>query len=110
MDDLVVREGLFYKKFTDVPFRKEEQKEFKHKIGDDPQVSYHDNGQLSEKGTRKTGKKDGPWVRYYDNGQLSFKGNYKEGKRDGHWVSHNKDGTVNPKFTGTFKHSKKVAD
>jgi antitoxin component YwqK of YwqJK toxin-antitoxin module len=108
MKDLVEREGLFYKKFTDVPFTGEEQKEFENGEKDDPQVSYHDNGQLLEKGTRKNGKKDGPWVRYYDNGKLSFKGTYKEGKRDGPWVSHNKDGTVNPKFTGTYKDSKKV--
>jgi len=107
-DDLVERDGLFYKKFTDVPFTGEEQKEFENGEKDDPQVSYHDNGQLLEKGTRKNGKKDGPWVRYYKNGQLSFKGTYKEGKRDGPWVSYNKDGTVNPKFTGTYKDSKKV--
>ena len=73
-----------------------------------PQVIYHDNGQLLEKGIRRNGKKDGYWVRYYDNGQLSFKGLYKEGKREGHWISHNKDGTVNPKFTGTYKESKKI--
>ena len=83
-DDLVERDGLFYKKFTDVPFTGEEQKEFENGGKDDPQVSYHDNG------------------------QLSFKGTYKEGKRDGPWVSYNKDGTVNPKFTGTYKDSKKV--
>ena len=110
MKDLVEREGLFYKKFTDVPFtgEGEEQKEFENWEKKDPQVSYHDNGQLLEKGTRKNGKKYGPWVRYYDNGQLSFKGTYKEGKRDGPWVSYNKDGTVNPKFTGTYKDSRKV--
>ena len=83
-DDLVERDGLFYKKFTDVPFTGEEQKEFENGEKDDPQVSYHDNG------------------------QLSFKGTYKEGKRDGPWVSYNKDGTVHPKFTGTYKDSKKV--
>jgi antitoxin component YwqK of YwqJK toxin-antitoxin module len=107
MRDLVERDGLFYKKFTDVPVTGEEQEEFENKGKGDYQVSYHNNGQLLEKGTRKNGKKVGPWVRYYDNGQLSFKGNYKEGKRDGPWISHNKDGTVNPKFTGTYKDSKK---
>jgi antitoxin component YwqK of YwqJK toxin-antitoxin module len=84
MKDLVEREGLFYKKFTDVPFTGEEQKEFENGEKKDPHVSYHDNG------------------------QLSFKGTYKEGKRDGPWVSYNKDGTVNPKFTGTYKDSRKV--
>ena len=108
MKDLVEREGLFYKKFTDVPFTGEEQKEFENWEKKYPQVSYHNNGQLLEKGTRKNGKKYGPWVRYYDNGQLSFKGTYKEGKRDGPWVSYNKDGTINPNFTGTYKDSRKV--
>jgi len=75
---------------------------------DNPQVSYYDNGQLLEKGIRKNGKKEGYWVRYYDNGQLLFKGTYKKGKRDGPWISHNRDGTVNPRFTGTYKDSKKV--
>ncbi len=39
-DDLVERDGLFYKKFTDVPFTGEEQKEFENGEKDDPQVSY----------------------------------------------------------------------
>ena len=83
MKDLVEREGLFYKKFTDVPFTGEEQKEFAN-WKKKPQVNYHDNGQLLEKGSRKNGKKDGPWVSY------------------------NKDRTVNLKFTGTYKDGKKI--
>jgi len=39
MMDLVEREGLFYKKFTDVPFTGEEQKEFANWEKKDPQVS-----------------------------------------------------------------------
>ena len=41
-DDLVEQEGLFYKKFTDVPF----------------------TGKITgnEQGVLKDGKKDGPWV------------------------------------------------
>ena len=54
MDDLVIREGLYYKKFTDVPF----------------------TGKIEgvTKGSFKTGKRNGQWVGYDQTGQLSFKG------------------------------------
>jgi len=35
-------------------------------------------------------------------------GAFKDGKRDGLWVSFNKDGTVNEKYTGTYKDGVKV--
>jgi antitoxin component YwqK of YwqJK toxin-antitoxin module len=108
IDDLVEREGIFYKKFSDVPFTGEEKGEFQIVQKEDARVSYHENGQLLEKGTRKNGKKEGPWVRYYDTGKLSFKGNYKDGKRSGPFESYNRDGTVIQKFTGTYNNSVKV--
>jgi len=63
-DDLVYRDGLHYKKFTEVPF----------------------TGKV-------TGKKQGK---------------IRNGKRDGPWVSYNEDGTIDPKYTGTFKDGEKV--
>jgi hypothetical protein len=112
MSDFVYRDGLVYKKFTDVPFTGtatgEEQGSFKNGKKDGPWISYHKNGQLDSKGTRKNGKKDGPWVRYHDNGQLWFKGTYKDGKRDGPFESYNEDGTVIPNLTGTYANSVKV--
>ena len=60
VDDLVEREAIYYKKFTDVPF----------------------SGKVTgkkEQGSFKNGKKEGPWVNYYDNGQLTYKGDYKNG-------------------------------
>ena len=88
MDDLVQREGLYYEKFTDVPF----------------------SGKIEglQRGSFKDGKKDGPWVRYHDNGQLWEKGTYKDGKEEGPWVSYNEDGTVNEEYTGTYKDGVKV--
>ena len=88
MDDLVEREGLFYKKFTNVPF----------------------TGEMTglEQGQIKDGVKDGPWVYYHDNGQLRSEGDYKNGKEDGPWVGYHKDGTVNEDFTGTYKDGVKV--
>ena len=65
MDDLVERDGLYYKKFTDVPF----------------------TGEITDKtaqGTFRNGKKEGPWVYYLPDGQLREKGTYKDGKKVGH--------------------------
>jgi hypothetical protein len=138
MDDLVERDGLTYKKFSDVPFTGKvtgnTQGSFKdgkkhgpwvyyydngqlmwkgtYKVGkkDGPWIYYHLNGQLWFKGTFKNGKKDGPYVEYHDNGHLTVKGTYKDGKEDGPWVGFNKDGTVWLKYTGTFKDGVKVSD
>ena len=56
IEDLVERDGLYYRKFTDVPF----------------------TGKTVEKeqGSFRNGKRDGPWVIYWGNGQLSVKGTY----------------------------------
>ena len=88
MDDLVERDGLYYKKFTDVPF----------------------TGEVTGKyqGSFRNGKKHGPYVQYHNNGQLSSKGTYKNGKREGPWVYYNEDATVWELLTGTFKDGKKV--
>jgi hypothetical protein len=90
MDDLVERDGIHYKKFSDVPF----------------------TGKITGKsqGSFKNGKRCGPWVSYWmwKGGLLMSKGNYKDGEKDGPWVSYNEDGTVRHDFTGTLKNGKKV--
>ena len=88
--DLVFNEieGVFYKKFTDVPFTGE--------------VTGERQGKL------KNGKKKGPWGNYHENGKLFSKGTYKNGKREGPWFGCNYDGTVDKEWTGTFKDGKKV--
>ena len=90
MDDLVYREGLFYPKFSEVPF----------------------TGKTTgkEQGSFKKGKLDGPWVWYYDNGKLRAKGKYKNDAKDGPWVEYNRDGTVWEKDTGTYKDGVKISD
>tara|TARA_B100000676_G_scaffold309291_1_gene372433 strand:+ start:4801 stop:5067 length:267 start_codon:yes stop_codon:yes gene_type:complete len=59
IDDLVIRDGLYYKKFIDEPF----------------------DGEVTVKTQCKfvDGKNNGPWVRYHENGQLREKGTYKNG-------------------------------
>ena len=85
------RGGVYYKKFSDIPFT--------------GKVS----GTLAN-GEMKDGKKEGAWVLYHPNGQLSYKGSYKNGKEEGEWVSYDGRGTVNPRWTGTFKNGKKISD
>ena len=55
LEFFVIRDGLYYEKFTDVPFSGE-----------------IDEG--LERGEFEDGKREGPWVGYYDNGQLYRKG------------------------------------
>ena len=59
MDDLVYRDGIHYKKFSEVPF----------------------TGKVTGKsqGSIKDGKKHGPWVVFHKNGQLESKGTFKDG-------------------------------
>ena len=53
MDDLVIRDGLSYREFTNVPFS-----------GD---ISGKETGKI------KNGKKIGVWIKYHKNGQLMIK-------------------------------------
>jgi len=137
-DDLVLREDVWFKKFTNVPFTGKTtgrvQGTLRNGKRDGFWVSYHDNGQLQWEGDYKNGKKEGLWVSYYDNGQLRYKGNHKNGKsegrwvrywkngqlwlegadkngkKEGRWVSYKEDGTVWEEFTGTFRNGKKISD
>ena len=138
LGDLVERDGLYYEKFTDVPFSGEvtgeEQGSFESGKRDGAWVWYWSTGQLWSKGKYKNGEKDGAWVSYLENGQLDFKGNYKNGLREGAfilyhengqlnykgnyksdgkegaWVFYNEDGTVDKEYTGTFKDDMKISD
>ena len=60
LDELVERDGLYYPKFSDVPF----------------------TGKVTGKsqGYLKNGKEEGDWLSYHDNGQLKSRGTYRNGK------------------------------
>ena len=53
LDDLVERDGLYYEKFTDVPFSGDV-------VG-------------KEQGKIRKGKPHGEWLVYYENGQIELK-------------------------------------
>ena len=83
MDDLVYRDWIVYKKFSDVPFTGKTtgktQATFRNGERHGPYAIYYDNGQLLVKGIYKNGLKDGIWDFYYDNGQLEEKILFKNG-------------------------------
>jgi hypothetical protein len=137
-DDLVEREGLYYKKFTETPFTGEvtgrENGTIKNGKHEGEWVTYHPNGQLSGRGSWKNGEREGlfvgyhsngryagkanfkngkwegEWVSYYDDGKLKKKGNYNNDKKEGEWVYYLSNGKVYSPETGTFKNGKKVSD
>ena len=138
-EDLVIRAGLYYAKFTATPFTGEVDEglyrgslrngkregswksyygsgmlsnkgEYKNNELEGSWESHWDNGQLSSKGNSKSGNKEGSWESYYDSGQLISKGDFKNGNEEGYWVHYNEDGSVVKKYTGTFKNGVKVSE
>ena len=87
-DDLVQRDGVYYKKFSNVPF----------------------SGKITglPKGSIKNGKFDGEWVGYWEDVQLMWKGNYKNGKREGEWLTFSMDGQLYGK--DYYKNGVKISD
>ena len=98
LEDLVLRNNLYYKKFTDVPFTGEifglENGRFKNGELEGFWKYYYKDGQLRNKGNYKDGKKDGLWETYYENGQLKTKGNYKDGIREVPMEHYDEDGKL----------------
>ena len=111
-DDLVDRNGLTYKKFSEVPFSGKVTGSSKGVLKNGKQEGewffYYNNGQLDAKGNFKNGKLEGEWVEFYVDGQLKFKGNYKNSKREGAWISYHKNGQL--KFKGNFKNFKREGE
>jgi hypothetical protein len=104
--DLVERDGIYYKKSSDIPFSGEIKSRthsgwIKDGKRDGPWVFYYDNGQLASEGDYKNGKEEGPWVIYFENGLLSGEGDYKSGFREGPWVEYWENGQLRGK--GNYK-------
>tara|TARA_B100000315_G_C14308022_1_gene464989 strand:- start:270 stop:683 length:414 start_codon:yes stop_codon:yes gene_type:complete len=109
-DDLVNRDGIYYIKFTDVPFTGKTTGQGQGLIVngqyEGPWFHYYDNGRLLEKGDYKNGEKEGTWVSYWVNGQLMEKTNFKNGEKEGAWVRYYDNGQLH--WTGTYKNNVKV--
>lgn len=113
-DDLLERDGLMYRPFTDVPFTGVttglKQATYKNGIPHGPFVWYWENGQLWTKGNYTDGEIDGPWIQYWSNGQLMTKGNFINGVPDGPWLVYSSDGVLDTEESGTYKDGVKVSD
>ncbi len=111
--DLVKRNGVYFKKFSDVPFEgrlkypdsgafrrgRPEGELILHRGHNRPLqrrsysngrphglwVYYHLDGNISLKLNYKNGKRHGPYIEFDSKGQLTSKGNYKNDKREGAW-------------------------
>lgn len=138
LDDLIKRDGLYYKELSNVPFNGEVQGQAQGLFKGGSRAGlwkyYYENGQLRQKGMYTNGKKEGYWESFYRNGQLFYKGEYKNGKKvglwesyyenetlfykgeykagkeEGEWISFNPDGTVWEYKTGFFKNGHKISD
>ena len=92
--DLVIRDGLYYKKFTDVPFTG--NVEGVHFSGKTVSTNF------------KSGKVHGPWISYHENGQLWMRGSYKKGKLDGLVFVYQENGQLRKEVTGTYRLGEKI--
>ena len=104
MDDLVQREGLYFQKFTDVPFTGEVDEGLKRGViingkKEGSWKNYHSNGQLKKKLYYKNDLRTGTFISYFDNGQLNCKGAYKTDKYDGPLICYHKNGQLSLKAT-----------
>ena len=110
--ELVKRDGVYYKKFTDLPFTGKTtgsvQGSLQDGRWDGPWVSYHSIGGLNEKGSYRNGKKEGPWVSYHSNGGLKEKGTYRNYKRAGAWVAYYENGQL--RYKGNYWDGKGAYD
>ena len=118
MKDLVERDGLFYKEFTDVPFTGNITGKTRGTIRNGKKHGpwvynwkngqfYWNKGQLWKKGTYRDGKEEGSWVYNWNNGQLFCKGTYRDGKKEGLWVYNCNNGKLRKKET--YRDGKKEA-
>ena len=113
LDDLVERDGLWYKKFTNIPFSGElsEGSHIGTMKNGKPHgfwVKYWDNGGVHYKGYWKNGVSEGYYIEYHENGQLMIEGSYKNGKKDGCFKAYNQDGSIDKWWTGFFKNGDRV--
>ena len=91
--------GPVFELFSENPSKIQDRFNLKDGEKDGPVESYHDNGEVSSKGTYKDGEYDGVWESYSDEGQLWYKTTYKNGERDGLSEMYRDNGEVWSKTT-----------
>ena len=118
LDELEVREGVFYLKSSNSPytgkgfkFHDNGQKKGEANLKDGKQdglmVSWHENGQKESEANLKDGKQDGLAVYWYENGQKQAEENYKDGEYDGLSLAWYENGQK--KAEGNFKDNELIS-
>jgi len=49
-------------------------------------VSFHDNGEIAQKGYLKKNKLHGEWISYCEKGNKLAQGTFSKGKKEGKWI------------------------
>lgn len=96
IDDLVWRDGFFYKRYTDIPFSGYVDGLKRGNISNGLKygewVEYLESGELIHKSFFVDGKQEGLYVDYYSNGRVKQKGEYKTGRLEGRWDTYHPNG------------------
>jgi antitoxin component YwqK of YwqJK toxin-antitoxin module len=119
LDELEVREGVFYLKSSNSPytgkffdFRDNGQKKGEANLKDGKPdgltVSWHENGQKQAEINYKDDKFDGLFVAWYENGQKKTEGNFKDGKQHGLSVLWHKNGQKQAE--GNYKDNEPISE
>ena len=99
---LILRDEIYYKKFTDVPFTGKvtglSEGSVKNGKKEGPWIEFHRKRKLYLKGDYKDGKRDGSWTAYWSNGKLLHQAIFKNGVRRGNWNNYNDDGNIAKMF------------
>jgi len=105
MGDLYEQNGVYYKKFTEIPFTGDvtgkDQGRLENGLKEGFWSYFYSSGPLMRKGEYKNGLREGSWVNYHKNGRIGWKRDYKNNRQDGSSVLYYRDGTLMSK--GTYK-------
>ena len=96
--DLVQREGLYYKKFSDEPFNGQLDGKVQTKVQKGyfhgSWLKFDDDGKLMEKGFHQNGKRYGTWKYFSSYGRLSYSQEYEDGILNGETKNYGSDGML----------------
>ena len=95
MEDLVLKDGIYYRISDQHPFSGEINGKnhgfLKDGLRHGAWIYFYDDGEVKSKGRFKNGRKHGHWIGFYANGKLFYKGDYLDGKKQGLWFSYYED-------------------
>ena len=114
MDDLVERDGIYYKRFSDEPFTGQvaglARGTIKNGRIEGSWKKFYPSGDLHIDANYMNGVKHGSEIVWWINGNLHKKGTYENGKKVGTHVFYDIDGTLLSEWSGIFSNGRKISD